>query len=138
MNRRTRLLTACALVSVWFVTVSGQQPPPRPKLVLVLSIDQMRVDYLSRFAPLYKGGFKTLIERGAVFNNAYYRHASTETGPGHSVLLSGRHPSHSGIVANEWWDPYLKKAINVVDDAFSLPVGGEGRSASPANALSFT
>jgi predicted AlkP superfamily pyrophosphatase or phosphodiesterase len=138
MNRRRRFLTACALACVWFAGVSGQQPPMRPRLVVVLSIDQMRVDYLSRFAPLYKGGLKRLIERGAVFNNARYRHASTETGPGHSVLLSGRHPSHSGIVANEWWDPYLKKPINVVDDPFHLPLGGEGRSASPVNALSFT
>ena len=138
MNRQKRFLTACALVSVWFAAVAGQQPPLRPKLVLVLSIDQMRVDYLSRFAPLYKGGLKRLTERGAVFSNARYRHASTETGPGHSVLLSGRHPSHSGIVANDWWDPYLKKLVNVVDDPFHLPLGGEGRSASPVNALSFT
>ena len=138
MNRQKRFLTACALACVWFATVGGQQPPLRPKLVLVLSIDQMRVDYLSRFAPLYRGGLKRLRERGAVFNNARYRHASTETGPGHSVLLSGRHPSHSGIVANDWWDPYLQKLINVVDDPFHLPLGGEGRSASPVNALSFT
>jgi hypothetical protein len=119
-------------------TVAGQQAPLRPKLVVVLSIDQMRMDFLDRFAPLYRGGLKTLTERGAVFNNARYRHASTETGPGHSVLLSGRHPSHSGIVANDWWDPYLKKLINVVDDPFHRPLGGEGRSASPVNALSFT
>jgi predicted AlkP superfamily pyrophosphatase or phosphodiesterase len=138
MNRGTQFLAAFALAYVWFVTVGGQQVPLRPKLVLVVSIDQMRVDYLSRFTPLYTGGLKRLIDRGAVFNHAYYRHASTETGPGHAVLLSGRHPSHSGIVANEWWDPFLKKSINVVDDPFHRPVGGEGRSASPANALSFT
>ena len=138
MNRRKRFLIACALACAWFAAVAGQQPSVRPKLVLVLSIDQMRIDYLSRFAPLYRGGLKTLTERGAVFNNARYRHASTETGPGHSVLLSGRHPSHSGIVANDWWDSYLKKLINVVDDPFHRPLGGEGRSASPVNALSFT
>lgn len=132
-----RLLTACALICLLSVQVAGQ-PPLRPRLVLVLSIDQMRMDYLNRFAPLYRGGLKRLTERGAVFNNARYRHASTETGPGHSVLLSGRHPSHSGIVANDWWDPYLKKLINVVDDPFHRPLGGEGRSASPVNALSFT
>jgi arylsulfatase A-like enzyme len=137
MNRRTRLVTACALACACLVTVNGQQPPA-PKLILVLSIDQMRFDYLTRFAPLYTGGLKTLRERGAVFSNARYRHSASETGPGHSVLLSGRHPSHSGIVANEWWDSYLKKAINVVDDPFHPPVGGEGRSASPVNALSFT
>ena len=110
MNKRTLFLTAVAVACVSLLTLRGQQPPLRPKLVLVLSIDQMRFDYLTRFAPLFKGGMRTLVERGAVFNHASYRHAAAETGPGHSVLLSGRHPSHSGIVANEWWDPYLKKA----------------------------
>ena len=138
MNKRTRFLTTSVITFVWFSTLWGQQPLPRPKLVLVLSIDQMRFDFLTRFAPVYKGGMRRLLERGAVFSNANYRHAATETGPGHSVLLSGRHPSHSGIVANDWWDPYLKKTVNVVDDPFQLPLGGEGRSASPANALSFT
>jgi arylsulfatase A-like enzyme len=138
MTKRTRFLTTLVMTIVGFSTIWGQQPRLRPKLVLVLSIDQMRFDYLTRFARLYKGGMRTLAERGAVFSNAKYRHAATETGPGHAVLLSGRHPSHSGIVANEWWDPYLKKTVNVVDDPFQLPLGGEGRRASPANALSFT
>lgn len=139
INKRTLSLAALAIALLSFVMLRGQQPPPlRPKLVLVLSIDQMRFDYLTRFAPLFKGGLRTLVERGAVFSHANYRHAAAETGPGHSVLLSGRHPSHSGIVANEWWDPYLKKTVNVVDDPIQLPLGGEGRGASPANALGFT
>ncbi len=138
MNKRTLFLTTLAIAFASFLTLRGQQPPPKPKLVLMLSIDQMRFDYVTRFAPLYKGGLRTLAERGAVFSHANYRHAAAETGPGHSVLLTGRHPSHSGIVANEWWDPYLKKAVNVVDDPIQLPLGGEGRSASPANALGFT
>ena len=105
----------------------------------MLSIDQMRYDYLTRFASLYKGGLKMLLDGGAVFSEAKYRHASRETGPGHSVILSGRHPSHSGIVANDWYDSYLKKFINVVDDQFNPPIGGDGlKSASPANAQSFT
>ncbi|HMF01592.1 MAG TPA: alkaline phosphatase family protein [Terriglobia bacterium] len=116
----------------------SQGTPGQPKLILVLSIDQMRFDYLTRFAPLYKGGLKMLLDRGAVFTEANYRHSATETGPGHSVILSGRHPSHSGIVANEWYDAYLHKFVNVVDDPVQTPLGGEGRSASPVNAISFT
>ncbi len=110
----------------------------QPRLILVLSIDQMRYDYLTRFAPLYQGGFKTLLDRGAIFTNAYYRHANSETGPGHSVILSGRHASSTGVVANTWYDPYLKKQINVVDDPVHQPVGGRGRGASPANLIGFT
>jgi predicted AlkP superfamily pyrophosphatase or phosphodiesterase len=138
MSKRTRALIISVLTFIGISTLWSQPAPVRPKLVLVLSIDQMRFDYLARFAPLYKGGLRTLADRGAVFSNAKYHHSAAETGPGHAVLLSGQHPSHSGIVANDWWDSYLKKVVNVVDDPFHLPLGGEGRSASPANALSFT
>src|SRR5687767_10261198 len=115
--RRLRLQTVVLSIAglIVAITVFSQTPsqapaqapaPNRPRLILVLSIDQMRFDYLTRFAPLYKGGLKTLLDRGAVFTDANYRHSATETGPGHSVILTGRHPSHSGIVANDWYDAY--------------------------------
>ena len=130
------LIAIAAMVGL-SAAVAQFKPVPL-KLVLVLAIDQMRFDYLTRFAPLYTGGLKTLLDRGAVFTNAHYRHSATETGPGHSVILSGRHPSHSGIVANDWYDEYEGKFVNVVDDPVQGTLGGPGRSASPANALSFT
>jgi predicted AlkP superfamily pyrophosphatase or phosphodiesterase len=128
---------AVALLLFW-LQLSGQQTAATPKLILVLSVDQMRFDYLDRFNGLYKGGIRKLLDQGAVFSNALYRHANSETGPGHSVILSGRHASHSGIVANSWYDPLVKRSINVVDDPVQRPVGGNGRSASPANFLGFT
>jgi predicted AlkP superfamily pyrophosphatase or phosphodiesterase len=109
-----------------------------PRLVLFISVDQMRYDYLTRFAPLYKGGLRALIDRGAVFSNAHYRHGNTETGPGHAVLLSGRSPSHSGIVANQWFDEVLRREINVVEDPVVTNFGGTAYGGSPANFLGFT
>ncbi|HEX2522720.1 MAG TPA: alkaline phosphatase family protein, partial [Terriglobia bacterium] len=137
-----RMRWPLALFAVWLallflLPVKGQQAGG-PKLIVVLSVDQMRFDYLTRFDDLYKGGIRRLLDQGAVFTNASYRHANTETGPGHSVILSGRHASHSGIVANSWYDPLLKKSINVVDDPVQRPLGGKGRSASPANFLGLT
>jgi predicted AlkP superfamily pyrophosphatase or phosphodiesterase len=119
------------------VSPAGPALPP-PRLILVLTIDQMRFDYLTRFGPLFKGGFRTLLDRGAVFTNARFAHACTETGPGHAAILSGRHPSHSGIVANAWFDPLLGRRINVVDDPVVSTVGGPGTGASPANFIGFT
>ncbi len=116
----------------------GQKPKEKPKLILVIAVDQMRFDYLTRFAALYKGGLRQLLDKGAVFSNANYRHANTETGPGHSVILSGRHASHSGIIANSWYDPFLNRSVNVIEDPVQLPLGGKGRSASPANFIGFT
>ena len=122
-------------------TVVAQAPratPERPRLLVMLSVDQMRYDYLVRFRSLYSSGLKTLIERGAVFSNARYRHANCETGPGHSVLLSGRNAWQSGIVANSWYDASLGRNVNVVEDPTVRTVGGEGRAASPANFIGFT
>jgi predicted AlkP superfamily pyrophosphatase or phosphodiesterase len=138
MPFRPRLLVALSLALVCVGSIAGQRNLSAPKLVLVLAIDQMRFDYLTRFGPLYKGGLRTLLDHGAVFSNANYRHSVTETGPGHSVMLSGAHPSHSGIVGNDWYDPFLRKVVNVVEDSTQRPVGGSGRSASPLNALTFT
>jgi predicted AlkP superfamily pyrophosphatase or phosphodiesterase len=109
-----------------------------PRLVVVISVDQMRYDYLVRFRPLFTGGFKVLSDQGAGFPNARYRHANCETGPGHSVILSGRNGLHSGIIANAWYDETLGRAVNVVDDPSVRPLGGAGRGASPANFIGFT
>jgi predicted AlkP superfamily pyrophosphatase or phosphodiesterase len=117
---------------------NAKSPNPAPRLVLVIAVDQCRYDYLTRFAPLFKGGFKWLLKNGAVFSNANYRHASTETGPGHSVLLTGLHGSHSGIVANEWYDSFVKDYVNVVDDPTQQGVGQKGRAASPNNLIGYT
>ncbi|MEW5980066.1 MAG: alkaline phosphatase family protein [Acidobacteriota bacterium] len=129
---------AVALCVVLSLPVRSHGTQTNLKLILAISIDQMRFDYLTRFDPLFKGGFRRLLDRGAVFTAARYRHANTETGPGHAVILSGRHASHSGIVANDWYDSLLKKRVNVVDDPLHSPVGGEGRGASPINFIGFT
>jgi len=110
----------------------------RPRLVLFVSVDQMRFDYLTRFASLFTGGLRRILDRGAVFTEARYRHACTETGPGHSVILSGRSPRSSGIVANSWYDRALRRRVNVVDDATVRVLGGAGRTASPTNFIGFT
>lgn len=129
---------AVGLILAALFVLPGQNKVMKPKLVLVVSVDQMRFDYLVRFRDLYQGGLRRLLNQGAVFTNAKYRHANTETGPGHSVILSGRHASHSGIVANSWYDPLLKRSVNVVDDPVHRPVGGNGRGASPANFIGHT
>lgn len=135
--------TLLALVSLFFTGRPEAQPssPPavaRPRLLLVISIDQMRYDYLDRFGKLFRGGFRTLLSSSAHFLNTRYRHANCETGPGHAVILSGQHGSHTGMIANSWYDQLLGKSVNLVDDPVHAPVGGKGRGASPHYFLGFT
>ena len=138
----TKLSSSASLLAALLVfapqPVAQEIDPTAPRLVLVLVIDQMRYDYLTRFDDLYEGGFRTLIDEGAVFTNARFRHAVTETGPGHAAILSGRHPSSSGIIGNAWYDRRLGRMINVVDDPSQAVVGGAGLPGSPANFVGFT
>jgi len=79
---------------------AGAQRAPGPTLVVLVTVDQLRADYLDRFAPQYRGGLARLVRGGARFTNAHHDHAMTETAPGHATLLSGRFPRSTGIESN--------------------------------------
>ena len=79
MKSALRALFGLFLVATPVSGVSAEQEGENPRLILVLSIDQMRFDYLTRFDDLFTGGLRTLLDRGAIMTDAKYRHASTET-----------------------------------------------------------
>ena len=72
----------------------------RPTLIVFLTVDQMRSDYVDRWSAQLTGGLERLGQHGAFFTNAFQDHANTETAPGHSVTMSGRFPRSTGIVSN--------------------------------------
>ena len=110
-------------------------PAGAPRLILLVVIDQLRYDYLTRFEDLYTGGFRTLLERGALFTEARYRHGVNVTAAGHATIVTGRHPSHHGIVGNRWYDQVLGRDVGAVEDSAYEPVAGPGVMASPRNLL---
>src|SRR5229473_3160910 len=73
--------------------------PPRPRLVVVITVDQLRADYLVRWRSQLTGGFATLLAEGAVFTSAFQDHGVTETAPGHSTVLSARARHRAGSAA---------------------------------------
>lgn len=102
MTRRLISILLPIVLAIQVATPVRSQAPgtSRPKLVLFITIDAMRPDYLSRFEPQLTGGLGKLYRGGAVFTNAFQDHAITETAPGHSETMSGRFPVHTGISAN--------------------------------------
>jgi len=77
----------------------------KPRLVLQITIDQLRGDLPTRyFDRLGDGGFRYLWENGVVYGNAHHAHANTETIVGHATLATGAHPSGHGMVGNLWFD----------------------------------
>lgn len=109
----------------------------RPKLVVVVVIDQFRADYLTRFEsrflpssnkPGQLGGFRYLM-KGAYFPFAEYEHLQTTTCPGHAAIMTGAYPYAHHIAINEWYDVVKGKDVYCVndDDAKLVGVTAEGR-----------
>ena len=131
-----RVKNLAALVSVWIsAVVLAVAAEPHPRLIVVIIVDQMRADYLERFAAYENAGLHFFQTQGANFLNSNYDHIPTETCPGHSIVLSGRNPARTGMVANEWYDRASSKIIYCLDDPNSPLVGDTGPGVSPRNFL---
>jgi predicted AlkP superfamily pyrophosphatase or phosphodiesterase len=113
----------------------------RPRLIVIVVIDQFRGDYLERYRDQFgEGGFRLFLDHGANFANCNYDYANTRTAPGHATLFTGSYTSEHGIMANEWWDPQKKKMVTSVEDDATKLVGisQSGPGASPHNLMSDT
>jgi predicted AlkP superfamily pyrophosphatase or phosphodiesterase len=102
---------------------SGATSAARPKIVVVIVIDQFRADYLTRFeAHFGDSGFKRLARRGASWKG-HYGHYVTYTGPGHALILSGSYPYVNGISANKFFNADTQRSEAMVFDAEAEVLG---------------
>ncbi len=99
-----------------------------PKLVVVLSVDQMRTDYLTRYWNKFQsGGFKRLVNEGAVCNNAQLDLHVQKISTGTATLFTGVYPAAHGIVNDSWYDRLRKKEINCTADDYFITVGSDSK-----------
>jgi hypothetical protein len=134
------------IVTICFLA-DGLIPPAsaddkNPKLVLHITVDQLRGDLPMRFKDrLGKGGFRYLLESGTHYNNAHYQHANTETAVGHATLATGADPSRHGIVANDWIDQDTGEFVYNTEDGRHHIIGSQPKpheGVSPRNLLATT
>jgi len=96
----------------------------RPKLIVIVVIDQFRGDYLNRDRDQFKGrGFNLFLKQGAWFTDCYYDYANTKTAPGHATIGTGAYTDGHGIESNEWWDAarsYDFQVTSVEDERYQL------------------
>ncbi len=143
MNARPFVVVMFVLVTlVLSVGAVAGAAAEEPKLVLQITIDQMRGDFPMRYEDrLGEGGLRYLMEEGTHYTNAHFQHADTETPIGHAALFTGTYPAYNGIVAGNWFDMDKGRVIyNCEDDRYPMvgeePAQGKGRA--PTNLLSST
>ncbi len=107
----------------------------RPKLVLVLVIDQFRADYLTRFESQFLprlgksgdvGGFRYLMSQSAYFPMAHYNTLQNMTAPGHATILTGAYPYQTGIPLNMWFNRDTKQNVYATSDPNTPIIGNAG------------
>jgi hypothetical protein len=106
--------------------VSGQKiPPPKPKLIVGITISGMQYDYLSVYWDKFgEQGFKKMATTGAQCKNARYRYLITDPGAGYASIATGTMPSDHGIVSDYWYDRVSNEIIYAIDDKKQTTVGG--------------
>jgi predicted AlkP superfamily pyrophosphatase or phosphodiesterase len=140
-------MNRCRNLAIFLLLLTGLQAAfasaydAKPKLVVVIVIDQFRGDYLERYHNEFgPGGFRLLMEHGAYFPDCAYNYATLVTGPGHASIGTGSYTIGHGILANDWFDPQLGKRVTSVSDESTRIVGVEpgGVGSSPHNLLTDT
>src|SRR5215203_2821274 len=138
MRRMRRTPLALFLtVTLLFPSVTFGQRRTRPRLVLLIVVDQFRYDYFERFGDLFvPNGLRRLLRDGASWTQSNYDHMPTYTAPGHGTLMTGAYPAESGIIGNEWLERATGKRItSVSDESVKLLGGGPNEIASSPSRL---
>jgi predicted AlkP superfamily pyrophosphatase or phosphodiesterase len=117
------LLSALLLVPGWAQT-RRLESMGRPKLVVIVVVDQMRADYIERYGHQWTRGLKRLIERGAWFRRAAFSYWNTVTCAGHSTIGTGAEPATHGMIQNAWWDSALGRNVACTEDPNVRNIGG--------------
>ena len=134
--RKSTVIFIAALL-VLALVASVPEASSAPRLVLQITVDQLRGDLPGRYADrLTDGGFRYLMEKGTWYIDAHYQHANTETAVGHATLATGADPSRHGIIANDWIDQKSGAFVyNTEDDRHHI-IGKEPKAhegVSPRN-----
>lgn len=108
---------------------------PQVKLVLQITVDQLRGDLPQRYLKnMGEGGFRYLLKDGIWYADANYTYANTETIVGHTSLATGAYPSEHGMVANVWLDRDSGKLKYNIEDP-NYPILSEGAGVDKATEI---
>ncbi len=119
-----RILLLIIVISITFPHVLVN----KPRLTIIMVIDQFAYSYFPQLTPFFKHGFRFFLNNAINYKNAYYPHGVPSTAPGHTGLSTGVTPNYHGIIANNWCNPEGTKIAADGDDKITAavinPLGG--------------
>lgn len=103
------LLTKRIVISIvsFFSTIAWcieKVPSTKPRVAIVIIVDQFAYSYLYKLKPYFTGGLRLLLNEGLVYNSAHHPHGLPATAPGFTAFSTGTFAKDHGIVDNVWFD----------------------------------
>lgn len=133
-----KYITATILAVVSSGHADAQVSRPMPRLVVSITIDQLRTDYLETFMPYYSAsGFKKLLSQGVVYDNAQYSFAPVDRASALASIFTGTSPYYNGITGTRWLDKSTLIPVDCVEDTNYEGIFTKDKS-SPVNLTSTT
>ena len=120
-NNLSKLVRSCIFLITFSCSIiqgfCQQVPPAKPKLVVMVVVEQMRYEYLERFSPHFSsGGFKKLLSDGTQCADAHVNFAYEYSASSFASLSTGTTPANHGIIGNSWYSRKLNSKVHSVGD----------------------
>ena len=131
------LSVPCACQTTRHVVPAGPTTTADYRVVVAIVVDQLAAWVMAERAQELpaEGCFARLAREGLYARQLEFRHAVTETAPGHAALFTGRVPRETGIYSNEVFRPGDAETVSILRDRTTglvavdgAPVEGEGSS----------
>lgn len=136
-SARHRFICAIALtVCAGALVAQAQVADRKPRLIVLLMVDQMRGDYIDKFQSQWTGGLHRLVSSGAWFRQADYPYFDTVTCAGHTTVATGTLPWTHGMIMNSWWDRTRSAEVPCTEDRAVVPVSYGKAVKGPADSAS--
>ncbi|MEG1187009.1 MAG: alkaline phosphatase family protein, partial [Bacteroidales bacterium] len=132
-----RFLTSLIVVLA-ATNLNAQQISGLPKLVVGITVDQLRGDYLNYLYQAFgEKGFKRLMENGLLYENVAFNFERPDRASAMATLFTGAYPNVNGIIANTFFNTANLRTESIMHD---LKYMGNytGLSVSPNRILSST
>jgi predicted AlkP superfamily pyrophosphatase or phosphodiesterase len=130
-----RIFTRLLVIGILMPPLTALAADQPPRLVLQITVDQLRGDLPAKYLDkMGAGGFRYLLDKGIVYENAHHAHSNTETIVGHATLATGAYPADHGLIGNRWFDRKSGELTYNIEDA-RYPLLTEGADVNKATEI---
>ncbi len=113
-----RYISAMIIATLTGQATQAQTLQLAPRLVVNITIDQLRNDYIEHYSPLYtQNGFKKLLQQGCVYEAASYPVEPVDRASAIATIATGTTPFYHNIIGIKWLDRKTLRPVFCIDDA---------------------